>query len=160
VRGAPDPVPPDGARGTWGHGLVQSRVIGYLQRAVNHEFSAAQQYTLQAASAARWGMGDLAEKLRGDAREELEHAEAFLDHMLGQGVTLRVGNTRTPQIGNTRAEVLKFGMETEAAAVRLYREAAAYCRQIGDTAGAELFTRILRDEERHFDELARETGAA
>jgi len=139
---------------------MQSRVIGYLQRAVNHEFSAAQQYTLQAASAARWGMHDLAEKLRRDAREELEHAEAFLDHMLGQGVTLRVGNTCTPQIGSTRAEVFRFGMETEAAAVRLYREAATCCRQIGDTRGAELFTRILRDEERHFDELAREIGVA
>jgi len=139
---------------------VQSRVIGYLQRAVNHEFSAAQQYTLQAASAARWGMEDLAEKLRGDAREELEHAEAFLEYMLGQGVTLRVGMTRTPQVGSTRAEVLKFGMETEALAVRLYSEAAGFCRQIGDTAGAELFTRILQDEEKHFNELERESGLA
>jgi len=139
---------------------VHSRVIGYLQRAVNHEFSAAQQYTLQAASAARWGMSELADKLRGDAREELEHAEAFLGQMLARGVTLRVGNTRTPQIGNTRAEVLKFGMETEQAAVRLYREAATFCRQIGDASGAELFTRILRDEEKHFDELEREFAAA
>jgi len=139
---------------------VQSRVIGYLQRAVNHEFSAAQQYTLQAASAARWGLAELAEKLRVDAREELEHAEAFLEYMLGQGVTLRVGNTCTPQIGQSRAEVLKFGMQTEAAAVRLYSEAAAFCQQIGDIAGAELFTRILRDEEKHFNELARESGVA
>jgi len=139
---------------------VQSRVIGYLQRAVNHEFSAAQQYTLQATQAARWGMGELAEKLRGDAREELEHAEAFLGYMLERGVTLRVGNTRIPQIGNNRAEILKFGMATEAAAVRLYGEASAFCRQVGDDRGAALFNRILQDEEKHFDELAREFAAA
>lgn len=139
---------------------MQSRVISYLQRAVNHEFSAAQQYTLQATTAARWGMSELAEKLRGDAREELEHAEAFLGQMLARGVTLRVGDTRTLPIGRSRAEVLKFGMETEQAAVRLYREAAGFCQQIGDVSGAELFARILRDEEKHFDELAREFAVA
>lgn len=139
---------------------MQSRVIGYLQRAVNHEFSAAQQYTLQAASAARWGMSELAEKLRRDAREELEHAEAFLGQMLSRGVHLRVGNTQTPQIGNNRAEVIKFGMQTEEAAVRLYREAAKFCQHIGDISGAELFVRILRDEEKHFAELARESAVA
>lgn len=138
---------------------MHPRVIGYLQRAVNHEFGAAQQYTLQAATAESWGLRALADKLRGDAREELEHAEAFLGQMLARGVTLHAGQACNPRVGTTRAEVLQFGMETEAAAMRLYGEAAAFCRRIGDTQGAELFSRILRDEEQHFDDLAREYAA-
>lgn len=131
------------------------RVIGYLQRAVNHEFCAAQQYTLQAAVAAGWGLHELAEKLRGDAREELEHAEAFITQMLRLGVTPHPAQPRNPRVGRTQAEVLAFGLATEQDAIRLYGEAGRFCDGIGDADNCALFTRILRDEEDHARHLER-----
>ena len=131
------------------------RIIGYLQRAVNHEFGAAQQYTLQAGAAESWGMRDLADKLRCDAREELEHAEAFIVQMLRLGSAPHTGLPRVPQIGSTHAELLQFGLRTEMDAVSLYRAASRFCEQIGDKEHYELFERILKDEEHHTQELQR-----
>ena len=125
------------------------RIIAYLQRAVSHEFTAAQQYTLQAGSAENWGMGDLATKLRRDAGEELEHAEAFIKQMLRLGAEPRSSQPRTPRVGRSHVELLRFGLATEQDAIRLYDEAARFCEQIGDSDNYLLFTRILKDEEDH-----------
>ena len=129
------------------------RVISYLQRAVSHEFCAAQQYTLQAAMAESWGQRELAGKLRGDAREELEHAEAFIARMLQSGATPTAAQARTPRIGRTQAELLQFGLVTEMDAIRLYGEAGRFCQQIGDHDNHALFARILMDEEQHARDL-------
>lgn len=131
------------------------RIVSYLQRAVNHEFGAAQQYTLQAGTAERWGMRELADQLRRDAREELEHAEAFIVQMLRLGITPHPAQPRNPQIGRTHGELLRFGLETEADAIKLYGDASRFCGQIGDDDSQSLFARILQDEEHHARELER-----
>jgi len=125
------------------------RIIAYLQRAINHEFTAAQQYTLQAGSAENWGMNDLATRLRRDAVEELEHAEAFIKQMLRLGTEPRSSQARAPRVGRSHAELLQFGLATENDAIRLYEEAARFCQQIGDSDNYALFARILKDEEDH-----------
>lgn len=132
------------------------RVIGYLQRAVNHEFNAAQQYTLQAVQAEVWGLKALADELREGVREEVRHAEIFITQMLRLGVTPHAGQPRAPQIGRTHADILRFGMATEADAMRLYSEAAEYCARIDDRDNHEVFARILADEEHHYQGLERQ----
>ena len=135
------------------------RIIGYLQRAVNHELGAAQQYTLQAATAESWGLRPLAEKLRHDAREELEHAEAFITRMLRMGVAPHAGQSRVPRVGRTQLEILKYGLVTEADAMCLYGEAGQFCASIGDAETHALFTRIYQDEDRHARDLERSIQA-
>jgi bacterioferritin len=135
------------------------RVIGFLQRAVNHEFNAAQQYTLQAVQAEAWGMNRLAAELREGVLEEIRHAEAFIRRMYALGVTPRAGQPRAPQVGRTHAEMLRFGLATEADAIRLYEEACVFCERIGDGEHREVFARILADEMRHYRELERQMKA-
>lgn len=135
------------------------RVIGYLQRAVNHEFNAAQQYTLQAVQAEVWGMKPLTDKLREGVREELRHAEEFLRRMYALGVTPHAGQPRAPQVGRSHAELLRFGLATEAEAIRLYREACQFCERIADVDNREIFARILQDEVHHHQELERQLQA-
>jgi bacterioferritin len=134
------------------------RLIGYLQRAVEHELGAAQQYTLQAVQAAALGNAAFAAVLREDAREELEHAEAFAQRLLVLGSTLRAGQSRAPQVGRSQEELLRFGLATEATAMRLYSEAGDFCRRIGDRENAELFDRIFDDEVRHYRKLEQDLG--
>lgn len=129
------------------------RVIGFLQRAVNHEFNAVQQYTLQAVQAETWGMNRLAAELREGVLEEIRHAEALIRRMYALGVTPRAGHSRVPQIGHTHAELLRFSLATEAEAIRLYKEAHVFCEQIDDRESREVFARILADEMRHYREL-------
>lgn len=129
------------------------RLIGYLQRAVNHEFSALQQFVCQAVQAEGLGLGALAAELRAGAIEELQHAELFLRRLLALGAQPRPGSPALRPVGRSHAELLEFGMDTEADAVRLYAEAAQFCVRAGDEANRELFNRIRGDEERHFQIL-------
>ncbi len=131
------------------------RVISYLQRAVNHEFSAVQQYVLQAVQAEMLGLKQFSADLRQGVQEELRHAEEFVGRMLRLGVTPHAGQPRAPQIGNSYIELLRFGLATEVDAIRLYREAAQFCERIGDVENQALFVRILNDEVNHFHELER-----
>lgn len=131
------------------------RVIGYLQRALDHEFGAAQQFTLQAGQAEVLGLPALAAELRTAASEELAHAGAFIARLYALGATPRAGNAGAPGIGRTQRELLRHGLATEASAIRLYSEAARYCQQIGDRDNGEVFARILGDEEQHYRELER-----
>lgn len=135
------------------------RVISYLQRAVSHEFSAVQQFTLQAVLAESWNLAALANELRTGAREELEHAEAFIGHLVRLGITPSVSQPRLPPIGRAHAELLQHGLATEVAAVRLYEEAAQFCLRAGDTVHHALFARILGDEQQHQQDLERRLQA-
>lgn len=129
------------------------RVIAWLQRALSHEFAAAEQLTLQAVQAAALGLPRLADGLREGAREELGHAEAFATRLLAIGAAPHAAASRKLPVGRTQEELLRFGLATEDAAIRLYREAANWCRQSGDQENAALFLRILDEEVAHYREL-------
>lgn len=131
------------------------RIIAYLQRAVSHEFSAAQQFTLQAVQAERLGLGSFADELRAGAVDELRHAEAFSRrlHELGAGSPSVQASARP--VGRTLTELLRFGLATEADAMRLYAEALRFCERMADAGNAELFARIHGDEVQHYQELER-----
>jgi bacterioferritin len=135
------------------------RLIGLLQRALDHEFGAAQQFTLQAEQADALGLRELAAGLRASAREELGHAGAFAARLLTLGAAPRAGLTRALPIGRTREELLRYGLATEAAAVRLYEEARRFCERIGEAGHGALFGRILEEEVRHYRELEEQIDA-
>lgn len=138
---------------------VHPQLIAYLQRAVAHEFGAAQQYTLQAAQAEAWGMKQLADELRSGVREELRHAEIFLSRLLAAGVPPRVGQVGVARVGASHAELLQLGMATESDALRLYEAGRRFCESIGDTDNAAVFARIYDDERAHHSELERQLRA-
>lgn len=131
------------------------RVIGYLQRAVSHELNAAQQLTLQAVQAEMLGLLPLAAELRQGMQEEILHAEDFIRRMMQLGAAPRTGSTGGFPIGRSHGEILRFGLATEAAAIRLYREACEYCERSGDQDNYSLFARILEDERQHYQSIER-----
>ncbi len=131
------------------------RIIAYLQRAVSHEFSAAQQFTLQAARAENLGHGLFANELRAGAVDELRHAEAFIRRLHELGVGSPTMHVAARPVGGTIAEWLRFGLATEADAMRLYAEALQFCERTADTTNAALFARIHGDEVQHYQDLER-----
>jgi bacterioferritin len=135
------------------------RVVSFLQRALDHEFCAAQQFTLQAVQAEVQGMPELATELRMAAREELGHAEAFGAGLSALSITARSGAPRALPVGRSREDLLRFGLETEAAAIRLYSEARRFCETIGDAGNGALFARILDDELNHYRDLEKRLGS-
>ena len=135
------------------------RIIGYLQRALSHELVAVQQCILQAATAANLGLATLAEQLRSGARDEMSHAELFAAQCLRYGAGVHASQSHAPCVGRNQLEILRFGLATEAEAVRLYSEAGVFCARSGDHDTQALFDRICNDERQHYEEIARQLQA-
>ncbi|MCE5360240.1 MAG: bacterioferritin [Acidithiobacillus sp.] len=132
---------------------VHPRVIGFLGRALNHEFMAVQQYLVQSRLCALWGMQDWADQFAHEAREELEHAGLLSDQLLRLGIAPSAGSLRPSRPGRDLREMLEQDQEIEVAAVELYAEAAAFARRLRDEASAALFARLLEDEQGHLAHL-------
>ncbi|WP_018868471.1 MULTISPECIES: bacterioferritin [unclassified Thioalkalivibrio] len=139
--------------------MADPRIVGYLNRAVAHELSAVQQYLAQARLTAMWGMSDVSECLRRDAQEELDHADRFMTRMFHHGVTPNGSQLAPVRLGRSMRELQERNRELEMEAVRLYDEAAVYCRRVGAAADAELFESILEDELEHVREIDAQDAA-
>ncbi|WP_018864192.1 MULTISPECIES: ferritin-like domain-containing protein [Thioalkalivibrio] len=139
--------------------MADPRIVGYLNRAVAHELSAVQQYLAQARLTAMWGMRDVSECLRRDAQEELDHADRFMTRMFHHGVAPNGSQLAPVRLGRSMAELLERNRELEMEAVRLYDEAAVYCRRVGAAGDAELFESILEDELEHVREIDAQDAA-
>jgi bacterioferritin (cytochrome b1) len=127
-------------------------MIGWLQRAVLHEFAATRQFTLQAVVARRLGDQAIADECDKSAAEELQHAQMFAGLLAESGAPFGAGASEVLPIGSTVLEILQHGQATEASAVRLYAEAARACSSV-PRVGA-LFEEIGADEAQHFKHLA------
>jgi len=128
-------------------------MLSWLQRALRHEFAAAQQFTLQAVVARKLGDAALAIECEGSAFEELRHAQRFASALAESGATVALGPVASLPIGGSVAELLAHARTTEAAAVRLYRDAARACK--GTEPLRHLFESIGAEEAGHHDALTR-----
>ncbi|WP_298140117.1 ferritin-like domain-containing protein [Acidiferrobacter sp.] len=135
------------------------RVTGFLTRALNHEYSAVQQYVAQAAVCTLQGRADWAQSFRDEAREELAHAEALSGQLLMAGIAPCAGSLRAARPGRDLDEMLERDCDLEQAAVNLYAEAASVSMRLRDREAAELFAALKADEEEHLRHL-RELRAA
>lgn len=136
--------------------MPNPRLIGFLNRALNHEMAAVQQYLMQSRLAALWGMADLSEQFRRDVDEELAHAERLMERMLIYGATANATQLIPVRLGRTLPEIFDINRAIELEAVRLYEEAAGYCERARDFENHDLFAGILEEEIahlRHIDKL-------
>lgn len=134
---------------------VDTRLVGYLNRALGHEMAAVQQYLAQSRLCDLWGHGKLCAHFRQDAVEELRHAEDLMGALLEQGVAPQAAQVQPVRLGRSLDEMLRIDHALEIDAVRLYETALEYCRRLGADRHGDLFSRILDDELKHLDELAR-----
>jgi len=126
-------------------------MIGWLQRAVVHEFAAARQFTLQAVVASRLGDKAIAAECDKSAAEELQHAQMFAGLLTEFNAPFGNGAPQSLPVGNSVLDILLHGQATEASAVRLYADAARACS--GAARVRSLFEEIGADEAEHFKHL-------
>ena len=131
------------------------RLAGYLTRALNHEMAAVQQYLSQSALAGLWGMVEHGNWFRGEALEELGHAERLIRHMLMLGIPAHATQLASARPGRTLQEMLLIDRMLEIEAIRLYEEATHYCARMRDGETQTLFADLLQDELGHLRELDR-----
>ncbi|MPY78454.1 MAG: bacterioferritin [Actinophytocola sp.] len=128
-------------------------VLELLNEQLTSELTAINQYFLHAKMQANWGFTKLAEHTRAESIEEMQHAEVITDRILfleGLPNYQRLGTLR---IGQSVGEQFQSDLTIEQEVLERLKPGIKMCRDKGDITTANLFEKILADEEHHIDYL-------
>ncbi|HEX5114419.1 MAG TPA: bacterioferritin [Pseudonocardiaceae bacterium] len=128
-------------------------VIALLNEQLTSELTAINQYFLHSKMQANWGMTKLAEHTRAEAFEEMQHAELITDRILFLEGLPNYQRLFSLRIGQTIKEQFEADLAIELEVVERLRPGVAMCRDKADITTANLFEKILGDEEQHIDYL-------
>ncbi len=129
------------------------KVIEYLQGALKKELTAINQYFLHSRMAYDWGYDKLGAKEYEESIDEMQHADKLIQRILFLEALPNLQDLEKLRIGENVREMLECDLAGEADSLAYYREAAAHCEQVRDYASRDLFTRLIADEEGHYDFL-------
>lgn len=130
-----------------------SKVIEFLNKALENELTAINQYFLHARMYKNWGFSKLNEKEYHESIDEMKHADQIIERILFLEGLPNLQNIGKILIGENPLEMLQCDLKLENIAVPLLREAIVYCESVKDFVSRELFEHILESEEEHIDWL-------
>jgi bacterioferritin len=128
-------------------------VIALLNEQLTSELTAINQYFLHAKMQANWGLTRFAEHTRAESFEEMQHAELLTDRILFLEGLPNYQRLFSLRIGQTVREQINSDLAIEREVLERLRPGIAMCRDKGDITTANLFEKILADEEHHIDYL-------
>jgi bacterioferritin len=128
-------------------------VIKQLNAALSSELTAIVQYMVQAEMCDNWGYKRLAGFHKKRAIEEMRHAEHLIERLLFLDSIPVTGVALKPQPGKDVKSQLEINLKDELQAIKDYNAASKICREAADNGTRELFEELLKDEERHTDDL-------
>ena len=129
------------------------KVIALLNQALKEELTAINQYFLHAEMCENWHYAKLGDFIKKQSIDEMKHAEALIERVLFLDGAPTLTDPIELAVGRNVKEQIESDLKLEIGAVGMYNAAIATCRQEGDNASAELFERLLKDEEQHVDWL-------
>jgi bacterioferritin len=129
------------------------QVIEFLNKALENELTAINQYFLHAKMYKNWGLHKLYEKEYHESIDEMKHADRLVDRILFLEGLPNLQNIGKILVGETPEEMLACDLKLEHLAVPLLRSAIVHCENIQDFISRELFEDILESEEEHIDWL-------
>jgi bacterioferritin len=129
------------------------KVIATLNEALAEELLAISQYFLHAEMCENWHYSRLGDYIKKQSIDEMKHAEILIERILFLDGTPAMSKALKLSVGATVKEQIEGDLKLEIEAVGLYNRAVKEARAEGDNASAELFERLLKDEEQHVDWL-------
>jgi bacterioferritin len=130
---------------------MSQKVIDLLNKGRARELTAISQYMSQHYELEDTDFGKLASKFKEIAITEMKHAEKLAERIL----FLHGEPTSKPDALAKKSQqipqMLTTNMALEAAAMKMYNEAAMVCAAEKDQISKELFEDLLKDEEDHFN---------
>ena len=130
-----------------------SKVIEFLNKALENELTAINQYFLHARMYKNWGFEKLNEKEYHESIDEMKHADLLIERILFLEGLPNLQNIGKILIGENTEEMLGCDLKLELIAIPVLREAIEYCEKVSDFVSRDLFTHILDSEEEHVDWL-------
>lgn len=128
-------------------------ILRLLNEQLTSELTAINQYFLHSKMQANWGFTELAAHTRNESFEEMRHAEEVTDRILlldGLPNYQRIGTLR---VGQTLREQFESDLALEFEVINRLKPAIILCREKQDSTTANIFEKIVADEEDHIDYL-------
>ena len=129
------------------------KVIEYLNKVLQNELTAINQYWLHYRMLDNWGIEKLAEYERHESIDEMKHADKLAERIFFLEGLPNFQSLGKLRVGESVEEVLKADLDLEYEAIPLLKEAIAHCETVRDYNSRELFEAILDSEEEHIDFL-------
>lgn len=129
------------------------KVIEFLNKALENELTAINQYFLHAKMYKNWGFEKLYAKEYHESIDEMKHADQLIDRILFLEGLPNLQNIGKILVGENTPEMLACDLKLEQIAVPDLKEAILYCESVKDYISRELFEEILESEEEHIDWL-------
>jgi bacterioferritin len=129
------------------------KVIEKLNDLLSDELTAISQYMVHGEMCDNWGYERLHEKVEKRAMDEMKHAEKLIGRIIFlEGIPM-VSRLKKMLIGADVEKQIKNDTKSEEEAVLSYNDGIRLCVELADNGSRELLESILKDEEKHLDEL-------
>ena len=128
-----------------------TKVIEFLNKALENELTAINQYFLHAKMYKNWGLEKLYAKVWHESIDEMKHADKLIERILFLEGLPNLQNIGKILIGENTPEMLVCDLKLEQLAVPDLKDAILYCESVRDYVSREVFEDILESEEEHID---------
>jgi bacterioferritin len=125
-------------------------VLAVLNEQLESEVTAVAQYMLGANMLKNWGYLRLAKIFESEAKDEMRHAEALIEHILFLEGKPEV-YTKKYKVGMYVEEQLSESAKAESGAILLYNKGVEIALKAGDNASRKLMDNHLASEVEHLN---------
>ncbi|WP_374962784.1 bacterioferritin [Spongiibacter tropicus] len=134
------------------------QVIAHLNKALDNELVAINQYFLHARMYEDWGLKELGEHEYHESIDEMKHADKLVKRILFLEGIPNLQDLGKLLIGENTKEMLECDLSLELKAVPDLKDGIKYCESVADYISRDLLQDILESEEEHIDWLETQLG--
>lgn len=128
-----------------------AEIIQWLNRQLQHELTAVNQYFLHARMFKNWGFESLGKHEYDESIEEMKHADALIERILLMEGLPNLQDLGSLMIGERADECITCDLKLERVSRETLVAAIAACEAAKDYISREVLEHILDDTEEHID---------